>query len=116
MAVSAVGIPDLATVIVRPSYPPTPILPKRLIQSHKHFNTLRRSCYGWREVRGDGNCYYRAIYFSIMERVIGRQEFASTLLLEMHTKFEEIEDTLLATYSEQPSDGRSSRTTYREDR
>ena len=36
-----------------------------------------------------------------MERVIGRQEFASALLLQIHAKFEEIEDTLLATYSEQ---------------
>ena len=25
---------------------------------------------GWRPVRGDGNCYYRAVYFSLMEQVI----------------------------------------------
>ncbi len=33
-----------------------------------------------------------------MERVIGRQEFASAILSEIYIKFVEIEDTLLATY------------------
>ena len=99
--ISSLCIPDLATIIVRPSYPPMPISPKRLIQSHKHSSALRWSCYGWREVRGDGNCYYRAIYFAVMERVIGRRESASALLAEIHTKFGEIEDILQAAYSEQ---------------
>ena len=99
--VSSLYIPDGATVIARPSYPPMPISPKRLIQAHRFTNNLRWAFYGWREVRGDGNCYYRAIYFAVMERAIGLQEFSSSLLLGIYTKFVEIEDTLLSTYSEQ---------------
>lgn len=25
---------------------------------------------GWRGIRGDGNCYYRAVYFSVFEQLI----------------------------------------------
>jgi hypothetical protein len=97
--VSSLDIPTSATVIVRPSYPPSPISPKRLIRSHKLWRRLRWGCYGWREVRGDGNCYYRAIYFSILERAIGRMESAAVTLAGLYDKFKEVEDTLLATYS-----------------
>ena len=96
----------MATVITRPSYPPSPISPKRLILSHKLHGKLRWSCYGWREVRGDGNCYYRAIYFSIMERAIGHQEYASEILSYLFDKFKEVEGILLGTYSGQIDDYR----------
>ena len=99
--VSSLHIPEMAIVIARPSFPPSPISPKRLILSHKLYSRLRWSCYGWREVRGDGNCYYRAIYFSIMERAIGYQQYSSEILAYLHNKFKEVEDILLATYDEQ---------------
>jgi hypothetical protein len=97
--VSSLHIPGLAIVIARPSYPPSPISPKRLILSHNLYSRLRWSCYGWREVRGEGNCYYRAIYFSIMERAIGWMEYAAVILVWLHAKFKEVEDILLSTYS-----------------
>ena len=104
--VSSLSIPDLATVIARPSYPPPPISPKRLILSHNLYGKLRWSCYGWREVRGDGNCYYRAIYFSIMERAIGHQEHVAESLAGLYTAFKEVEDIFLDTYDEQIDDYR----------
>jgi hypothetical protein len=104
--VSSLHISDLAIVIARPSYPPSPISPKRLILSHNLYSRLRWSCYGWREVRGEGNCYYRAIYFSIMERAIGHQEHAVETLSVLYNKFKEVEDILVATYVEQIDDYR----------
>ena len=59
--VSSLDIPASATVIARPSYPPSPISPKRLIRSHKLWKTLRWGCYGWREVRGDGNLHKKTV-------------------------------------------------------
>ena len=37
---------------------------------YKVTEQIGRSFEFWRAVRGDGNCYYRAIYFSIVEQII----------------------------------------------
>jgi hypothetical protein len=48
-----------------------------LTQSYKNnnsmyqkFDSLCRTYFGWRSIRGDGNCYYRAIYFGLLEQII----------------------------------------------
>lgn len=33
-------------------------------------NTLSEVYEGWRSIRGDGNCYYRAVYFGLTEQII----------------------------------------------
>jgi hypothetical protein len=33
-------------------------------------NTLSNHYYGYRKIRGDGNCYYRAIIFGLLEQLI----------------------------------------------
>ena len=96
-------IQDNSKVLIRQSHPPTPFAPKRLIDSHRLVAGLRDHFYGWREVRGDGGCYYRAIYLSIMERVIGKQPSREANLRWLHSKFESIENTLLETYGDMVS-------------
>lgn len=38
--------------------------------SQEKLSALRKSYIGWRSVRGDGNCYYRAVYFGLIEYII----------------------------------------------
>ena len=35
---------------------------------------MERYC-GWRPIKGDGNCYYRAVYYGLFEQLIYRKRF-----------------------------------------
>lgn len=44
---------------------------------------------GWRAVKGDGNCYYRAVYFSLFEQLIVNRQ--NDLFLKLIERFDTIE-------------------------
>jgi hypothetical protein len=60
----------------------TPIGPRKLLKSllkganSNQIIEIQRKCCGWRPVKGDGNCYYRAVYFSLFEQIIVRKQQA----------------------------------------
>ena len=43
---------------------------------------------GWRSIKGDGNCYYRAVYFSLFEQLIVNRDHET--FLKIIEKFENI--------------------------
>jgi hypothetical protein len=43
---------------------------------------------GWRTIKGDGNCYYRAVYFSLFEQIIVRRQYR--LFGKLRDKFSSI--------------------------
>lgn len=55
-----------------------------LFRDYKHNNrmsgkleSLVSSYYGWRTIRGDGNCYYRAVYYALLEQALVKQVCAT---------------------------------------
>ena len=48
-------------------------------------SALNNSYCGWRSIKGDGNCYYRAVYFSLFEQIVVRREHH--VFARLHAKF-----------------------------
>ena len=51
--------------------------------------TLKNICYRWRKIKGDGNCFYRAIIFAYIEGIILSNNLSrlKDLICDMNTKF-----------------------------
>ena len=51
--------------------------------------TLKHICYRWRKIRGDGNCYYRAIIFAYIEGIILSNNLSrlKDLICDINKKF-----------------------------
>ncbi|KAJ8607745.1 hypothetical protein CTAYLR_008611 [Chrysophaeum taylorii] len=52
----------------------------------------REGFVGWRAVRGDGNCYYRAIVFGVLEEAIAKAQ--TKYLLALVARFDRLRDDL----------------------
>ena len=48
-------------------------------------------CYKWRKIKGDGNCYYRAIFYNYIELLILRNDTSRLrdVIVDMYSKFQE---------------------------
>ena len=51
--------------------------------------TLKNICYRWRKIKGDGNCYYRAIIFAYIENIILSNNLSrlKDLICDINTQF-----------------------------
>ena len=52
------------------------------------FTQLNKTYCGWRAIKGDGNCYYRAVYFSLFEQIIFRKQYS--FFGRLYEKFEHL--------------------------
>ena len=48
-------------------------------------------CHKWRKIKGDGNCYYRAIFYNYIELLVLRNDTArlKDVIVDMYSKFQE---------------------------
>ena len=60
----------------------------KLTEKIKQYPNL---CYKWRKIKGDGNCYYRAIFYNYIELLILRNDTSrlKDVIVDMYNKFQE---------------------------
>ena len=61
---------------------------ERLHRGMELMERLESRYCGWRPIKGDGNCYYRVVYFSLFEQLIYRKRF--TVFKVLHDMFSAI--------------------------
>lgn len=59
-----------------------------IYSDNSRVSELMNNYCGWRSIKGDGNCYYRAVYFSLFEQIIARKQF--NLFGNLHNKFSSV--------------------------